>query len=246
MSNPLRMLLFIALSLMTPTEHERVAEVRARISSALEASVRAAGIAWPPADVYLRAFKREQQLEVWLGDGKGPLTLFETIPICATSGVIGPKWEEGDQQIPEGLYIVDKLNPESAGWLSLKLDYPNAADRARVARRSAAENRMILPGGDIAVHGSCVSVGCLAIDDDPIERVYLLALYPLRQGRLVHVHVFPGRFENDVGALLAVASDVDTIELWTSLMEAYFAFEGTHRVPATWPRADGAYGVAPR
>jgi hypothetical protein len=167
----LRMLLVIALTIAAAAEPARVAEVRERIASALADSVKGAGVSWPPAEIDLRAFKHEQELEVWIGDGEAPLVSFETIAICGTSGTVGPKCEEGDQQIPEGLNVVAKLNSNSAGWLSLKLDYPNAADLARGARKAAAEQRIFLPGGDIAVHGSCISVGCIAIDDDPIERV---------------------------------------------------------------------------
>ena len=230
----------------TAPEPERVAGARATHEIELQQRALALGIAWPPRELYLRAFKAERVLEVWAGNGRGqPLELFEQHPICGESGSIGPKVERGDLQIPEGLYVVTKLHPDSQGWLSLRMSYPNVADRARAAERGAAEQRRVSPGGDILVHGTCISIGCIAIDNEPIERVYLLAQAPLARGRTVRVDVFPGRFEPDVlDALFAHANELPTVRLWRSLMPAYFSFERTRRVPSAWPRPDGTYGVA--
>jgi murein L,D-transpeptidase YafK len=59
----------------------------------------------------------------------------------------GPKREEGDRRTPEGTYRIDAANPNSAYHLSLRISYPNAADRA------AARARGVSPGGDIMIHG---------------------------------------------------------------------------------------------
>lgn len=223
-----------------------MAGARATHEADLQERAAALGIEWPPRELYLRAFKAERVLEVWAGNGRGePLVLFEEHPICGESGTIGPKVERGDLQIPEGLYVVTKLHPDSQGWLSLRMSYPNLADRARAAERGAAEQRRVSPGGDILVHGTCISIGCIAIDNAPIERVYLLALAPWSRGRTVRVDVFPGRFEPAaLDSLLEHARELPTVRLWRSLMPAYFGFERTRRVPSAWPRADGTYGVA--
>lgn len=229
-------------------EPERVAGARQTHEAPLRARAAELGLTWPPRELYLRAFKAERTLEVWAGDGQGrALVLFETHPICGESGTLGPKVERGDLQIPEGLYVVTKLHPDSQGWLSLRMSYPNLADRARAAERGASERRRVSPGGDILVHGTCISIGCLAIDNEPIERVYLLALAPMARGRTIRVDVFPGRFDVErLDALYEQASELSTVRLWRSLAPAYFAFERTRRVPRAWPREDGSYGVAAR
>lgn len=238
--------LWVLLATAAP-EPERVAGARLAHEAALQERAAALGIAWPPRELYLRAFKRERTLEVWVGNGRDPLALLEEHTICGESGTLGPKVERGDLQIPEGLYVVTRLHPDSLGWLSLRMSYPNRADRARAAARGRQESRRVSPGGDILVHGTCISIGCLAIDNEPIERVYLLALAPFARGRPIRVDVFPGRFDVDrVDGLLEQASDGVTVALWSSLMPAYFGFERTRRVPAAWPRDDGTYGVARR
>ncbi|MBI5705791.1 MAG: L,D-transpeptidase family protein [Armatimonadetes bacterium] len=129
----------------------------------------AAGIAWPPKRFRLVAFKQERELEVWVGGENGTWTHLTTYPILAASGKLGPKRREGDKQVPEGLYALTTLNPQSAYHLSIKLDYPNATDIAnsKVPRKDI--------GSDIYLHGSNVSIGCIAIGDKPIEQVFAMA-----------------------------------------------------------------------
>lgn len=111
-------------------------------------------------------------------------------PMTARSGTLGPKLREGDGQIPEGFYRVESLNPNSRYHLSLRLDYPNASDRAR----ATGDGRSGL-GGDIMIHGSDRSVGCIAIGDPAIEELFccaaavgpenvsvLIAPYDMRRG----------------------------------------------------------------
>lgn len=242
------MLALCALLLAAPPEPARVAGARLVHEASLKERAAALGLTWPPRELYLRAFKHERTLEVWAGDGGGrPLVLFEEHAICGESGTVGPKVERGDLQIPEGLYLVTRLHPDSQGWLSLRMSYPNVADRARAAARGRAEQRRVSPGGDILVHGTCISIGCIAIDNEPIERVYLLALEPMARGRAIRVDVFPGRLEPErLDALFEHIDDIATVGLWRSLVPAYFAFERTRHVPAAWPRQDGTYRVTAR
>jgi murein L,D-transpeptidase YafK len=90
-------------------------------------------------------------------------------PVLAASGGPGPKLRQGDLQVPEGFYKILWLNPMSSYHLSMKLDYPNAFDRAQAAR----EGRTQL-GGDIFIHGRDVSIGCLALGDPAIEELFVL------------------------------------------------------------------------
>jgi hypothetical protein len=100
----------------------------------------------------------------------GPWRHVRDYPVLAASGRPGPKLREGDCQVPEGLYRVERLNPQSRYHLSLRLDYPNAFDREQAAR----EGRTSL-GGDIYIHGGAVSIGCLAMGDEAVEELFVLA-----------------------------------------------------------------------
>lgn len=239
----------VILAWLASEEPERVAAARTTHEAALIEKVEALGVAWPPRELHVRMFKDERAVEVWVGDGRAPLQQLDTFSECGASGVIGPKVAQGDLQVPEGFYFVTGLNPWSPGLLSLQLDYPNDADRQRrVLRAVDVKEAATVPlGGDIAVHGTCISTGCLAIDDAPIEQLYLLALEPRKRGRAIRVHVFPTRLDSaHVDALVEQTDDVTVVKLWTSMIPAYRAFEKTHRTPLTWARRDGTYGVQAR
>ncbi len=113
----------------------------------------------------LIAYKDPGALEVWR-EGR----LWESHPFTARSGKPGPKRQQGDGQIPEGIYTVAGLNPDSSYHLSLRVSYPNADDQERA--RAAG---IVDPGGDIYIHGKDASIGCIAIGDRAIERVFYAA-----------------------------------------------------------------------
>jgi len=125
-----------------------------------------AGDIWPPKSLTLVGFKEERQLDVWVS-GRRPY-LLARYPILAASGGAGPKRREGDLQVPEGAYRLTALNPLSRFHLSIRVDYPNAED----LRNLGAPHSEL--GGDIYIHGSRVSVGCLAIGDQAIEELFCL------------------------------------------------------------------------
>jgi hypothetical protein len=114
---------------------------------------------WPPRSLTLVAFKQERRLEAW-ADGR----LLKSYPILAASGGPGIKRREGDLQVPEGIYRLTTLNPQSRFHLSVRVDYPDAEDRAQGCT-----------GSDIYVHGGAASIGCIAIGNPGIEEVYRLA-----------------------------------------------------------------------
>jgi murein L,D-transpeptidase YafK len=82
---------------------------------------------------------------------------------------MGPKRREGDLQVPEGFYRLPELNPRSSYHLSIRVDYPNGDD---IAHAAVARGDM---GGDIYIHGSDVSIGCMALGDRAIEELFLMA-----------------------------------------------------------------------
>ena len=90
-----------------------------------------------------------------------------TYRICARSGSLGPKRRQGDRQIPEGFYHINHFNPNSNYHLSLMINYPNASDRLK--------SKAARLGGNICIHGNCVTVGCLPMTDDKIKEIYIYA-----------------------------------------------------------------------
>lgn len=90
---------------------------------------------------------------------------------------IGDKFFEGDGRTPEGLYLIDRRNPNSQFHLSLGISYPNARDRAEAAALGKP------PGGDIFIHGNTTGFrtgkadwtwGCIAVSNREMEDVYAM------------------------------------------------------------------------
>ncbi len=208
---------------------DKVKEVRALRGADVKALVEKAGLSYPVDEVYLRGFKKDRQLELWAGQRGRPLVLVKTYPFCAASGELGPKRKEGDLQVPEGLYEVPEFNPYSDYHLSMKVSYPNASDRLR----SDAKR----PGGLIYLHGNCASIGCIAIEDAPIEEVYLISLDA--KHRPIRFDLFPTRLTDE--ALAALEGDPH-LGFWRELQPAYLAFETSKRpAPFRVSAKTGAY-----
>lgn len=182
-------------------------------------------------EVFFRVFKREQVLEVWVRDRgvEETFALLHTYPVCKLSGRLGPKRWEGDQQIPEGFYEIDLLNPWSDYHLSMRVDYPNAVDRARGG--PGGERRL---GGDIYIHGGCATVGCVPVTDQWIEEIYLIAVEARNAGQeTIPVHLFPTRLDDEGFEWLADTYGDSYIDFhfWQNLRDGYLAFERTRLVP---------------
>lgn len=156
--------------------------------------------------VYLRAFKEEEELELWVQQG-GTWQLHHTYPILGQSGTLGPKTAEGDEQVPEGFYAVTPrgMNPCSSYHLSFNIGYPNAYDTAHGRT-----------GSLIMIHGKDCSIGCLAMGDPAIEEIYTLVAEALRAApeRPVPVHIFPFRMTEE---RLNKEADSPHIEFWRYL-----------------------------
>ena len=152
------------------TVDDRVREYGANVRQRLEPDFRRQNVPYPPARLTFIILKQEKTLEVQAAGTDGKFRLVRSYPILAASGQSGPKLREGDSQVPEGLYGIESLNPNSLYHLSLRINYPNEFDRANAAR----EHRDNL-GGDIMIHGSSVSIGCLAMGDPAAEDLFVLA-----------------------------------------------------------------------
>lgn len=135
----------------------------------LQPSFAKARVAYPPQHVAILVFKKERRVALWAQNGKREWRFVRDYPVHAASGHAGPKLREGDRQVPEGLYTIEHLNPNSTYHLSMKVSYPNAFDR-RMAQR---DGRTRL-GGDIFIHGKNLSIGCVAMGDRAIEELFTL------------------------------------------------------------------------
>jgi murein L,D-transpeptidase YafK len=146
---------------------DRVAQYGVVARERLAPAFDAIGVAYPPDTLTFIGIKQDRVLEVWASD---PPQFLKCYPILGASGHLGPKQKEGDLQVPEGLYRIESLNPNSAYHLSLRINYPNAFDKAM----AEAEGRSNL-GGAIMIHGNTGSVGCLAMGDQAAEDLFILA-----------------------------------------------------------------------
>lgn len=127
------------------------------------------GISYPPKEVALLAFKKEQEVQLWAKDDKHSWRMIHQYPLTAYSGRLGPKLREFDRQIPEGIYRLTSFNPFSSMHLSMMINYPNHFDRLQASK----EGRKRL-GNNIFLHGKNFSVGCLAVGDKAIDELFLL------------------------------------------------------------------------
>jgi len=149
---------------------ERLKEYGAVARARLEPHFKKAAISYPPHELIFVGLKEEKVLEIYAYDSTNDFKFVRAYSVRAASGVVGPKLREGDRQVPEGIYKIELLNPNSSYHLSLRVGYPNAFDRAQAAK----EGRMKL-GGDIMIHGAAVSIGCLAMGDEASEDLFVLA-----------------------------------------------------------------------
>ncbi len=162
--------------------------------------------------IYMRIFKEEKVLELWIKAGKS-YKCYKTYPIQRTSGKLGPKQKEGDKQNPEGIYAISKknLNPYSKYHLSMNIGYPNRLDRN--LKRS---------GFAIMIHGGCKSIGCFAMGDRAIEEIYTIAYNALENGQpYFYVAIYPFRMNRKN---LQRYRHTDWYPFWQNLQESYTLF----------------------
>ncbi|MFY0622983.1 MAG: murein L,D-transpeptidase [Pelagimonas sp.] len=206
-------------------------EIRARVRPQLQREMRAKGLTLG-APSFIRIFKEENQLEVWL-DAGAEYQRFKTYEICNYSGDLGPKLKEGDGQSPEGFYRVSAaaMNPNSSYHLSFNLGFPNAYDQAQGRT-----------GSFLMVHGDCLSIGCYAMTDAGIEEIYLIVEAAQQAGQTeVPVHTFP--FHMTANRLAREAAN-PWLRYWRTLQEGYALFETDKRPPqVTVVRAEYRFDV---
>jgi murein L,D-transpeptidase YafK len=188
-------------------------------------------------NLFLRAFKKEGELEVWIKEkGTDKYSLLHTYNFCSLSGTLGPKRKEGDLQVPEGVYELNHFNPLSNFYLSLGINYPNASDKILSDKKH--------PGSSIYIHGNCVTIGCIPITDDKIKELYVLAVEAKNNSQQkIQVHIFPDRL--DEGVVEKLAQTYHTTEavnnFWRNIQKVYLDFQSTHKLKAVNVNKRGEY-----
>ena len=206
----------------------------------LEAQYHRAQLAWPPKEIYIRSFKYDSQLEVWgRNNSTESFRLFKTYKICALSGTIGPKRMDGDFQVPEGFYYINAFRPNSNYHMALSINYPKTSDLLL--------SDSIKPGKDILIHGTCLTQGCIPIQNNQIEELYLLAAYAHSAGQdFIPVHIFPIKFNNEKDVQFLKKSSKDEIEYQKFLSKLLFVFnyfEQNKKLPIIAVSAKGDYQI---
>ncbi len=189
--------------------------------------------------LYLRAFKKEKRIELWAKNSSDKrYKLIKEYRICRTSGNLGPKRKQGDRQIPEGFYHINRFNPFSNFYLSLGINYPNKSDIILGEKNNL--------GGDIFIHGSCVTVGCMPITNDRIKELYVFCVEAKNSGQeTIPVTIFPMELSDKEFDKLKqkYKNDTDKIGLWTDLKKGYDLFNETKKLPSIGFLNSGRHAV---
>lgn len=148
---------------------DRLDQYESKVKERLAPYFEKANVQWPGEKAIFLTIKNEKRLELWVKDKEDQYKFVKEYSVKAASGVLGPKLQEGDYQVPEGFYNIVFLHPNSTYHLSMKLNYPNTADKAQAKK----EGRTNL-GDLIYIHGKAVSIGCIAVGDPAIEELFVL------------------------------------------------------------------------
>ena len=179
--------------------------------------------------VFIRIFKEEAVLEIWVENACSAWSCVYQYPIAGMSGTLGPKLQEGDQQAPEGFYRVypQQLNPRSKYHLAMNIGYPNAYDQQ--CGRS---------GSFIMIHGGTSSQGCFAMTDAFIEEIYILVESALNNGcPYIPVQIYPFRMTDD---RMQQMSNHPHFSFWQHLLPGY-KFTESHQAP--YPDSDASFNA---
>jgi len=206
--------------LLQQKKYVRVRTAITEKEQSLEENLRKNGLTSDNVHILIVAYKAEKQLEIHAKKKNETVyNLISTYNICASSGELGPKRRQGDGQVPEGFYKIDRFNPSSQFYLSLGIDYPNQSDK----KKNTAPNL----GGDIFIHGSCVTIGCLPMTDDKIKEIYLYAVFARNNGQTdIPVYIFPFRMTDANFQIYQNrhTKNRELIDFWMNLKTGYDKF----------------------
>lgn len=216
----------------------RVSKAFANKEESLKKEFEAKGFIWPVKHMYIRSFKYDSELQVWVKNvSTDTFSLFKSYKVCALAGTMGPKRMEGDYQVPEGFYYINEFNANSQYHLSLGLNYPNPSDKLLA--------HPMKPGGEIYIHGSCVTTGCIPILDNKIEELYILSSLAKGGGQdFIPVHIFPAKYDEKKSAeyLERVQENDPALRAFeNNLRKVYDFFEENRKLPVIAISPEGKY-----
>jgi murein L,D-transpeptidase YafK len=170
--------------------------------------------------ILVRIFKEESELEVWKINKSGRFALLRTYPICRWSGDLGPKFQQGDRQAPEGFYTITPslMNPSSDYYLAINTGFPNTYDQANGRT-----------GQFLMIHGDCASAGCYAMTDEQIGEIYALAREAFFGGqKSFQIQAYPFRM---TPLNMARHRNSPHMAFWRMLKQGFDHFEVTRQEP---------------
>ena len=201
-------------------KYERVKTAYKEKENALKEHLKSKNLTLDNLNILLVAYKNEKKLDVYVkSKTASTYALLSSYDICASSGELGPKRMRGDGQVPEGFYHIEKFNPASSYYLSLGINYPNLSDKKK--------NTALDLGGDIFIHGECVTIGCMPMTNDKIKEIYLLAIQAYQCGqKKIPVYIFPFKLtkENFENFKTAYLSKPELEIFWKNLQKGYEQF----------------------
>ena len=219
---------------------DRVKQAKAKSEKDIRKMFKDSGLS-EPKFIYWRSFKLEDELELWGADSaNGKYKLVKRYSICKGSGDLGPKRKFGDMQVPEGLYYIEKYNPNSTYHLSMKIAYPNESDMVLGDKEN--------PGNEIYMHGGCASIGCLPMTDSTIDEIYWVTVMAQSyQGKnsKIPIDIFPCHFNKKNWNYLKLnySHKPQLIKFWQNIEEAYNFFEEKKIAPGYWVDQKGKYNI---
>jgi murein L,D-transpeptidase YafK len=172
------------------------------------------------APITMRIIKDEHLLEVWKQKTNGRYDLVAAYNICAWSGKLGQKKQQGDRQAPEGFYTIGaaQMNPKSKYFLAFDTGFPNAYDRSHG-----------FTGSNLMVHGACSSSGCYSMTDQSVEEIFAFARDALKGGQdKFLLQALPFRMTAEKMAFYA---NDPNYPFWQMIKEGYDHFELTRTPP---------------
>lgn len=170
-----------------------------------------------PSDLHVLfvAYKELKLIVVYVKNkNESEFQKFKEYPILKVPGKLGPKLQQGDHQVPEGFYFINRFNPKSKFHLSLGINYPNELD---VSQQHT--------GSDIFIHGGNHSVGCIPVGDEAIEEIYTMANLSRENGQTaIPVYIFP--FPLTQNSLKKRKFEIDSavVKFWGNLQTGYLKF----------------------
>lgn len=210
---------------MEQKKYQRVQTALDEKGKLIEQKLKEKNIAVDELNILIVAYKAEQELDVYAKrKNESTFKLLSTYDICSSSGGLGPKRRQGDDQVPEGYYYIDRFNPVSNFYLSLGVSYPNQSDK----KKSKYQNL----GGNIFIHGSCVTIGCMPMTDNKIKEIYLYAIYARQNGQVnIPVYIFPfkmtdsnfNHYKNEY------KNNSELLSFWSNLKSGFDKFEANRK-----------------